>query len=66
MKSWLFFLEEIGEEEWVLLQIHMAYCPDCMMTFRLMSRLPNLGRPESTTTVVCALESPRDKSIGIL
>jgi hypothetical protein len=32
---WLFFLEEISEEEWALLQIHMAYCPDCMMIFRL-------------------------------
>jgi hypothetical protein len=33
--GWRFFLGEISDEEWALLQIHMAYCPDCMMTFRL-------------------------------
>ena len=32
---WLFFLKKISEEDWALLQIHMAYCPDCLMTFRL-------------------------------
>jgi hypothetical protein len=32
---WRFFLDDVCEEEWALLQVHMAYCPDCMMTFRL-------------------------------
>jgi len=28
-----FFDEGISEEEWALLQIHMAYCTDCQRAF---------------------------------
>lgn len=28
-----FFCEEISEEEWALLQIHMAYCGECHSAF---------------------------------
>lgn len=29
----LFFSGEISDEEWALLQIHLAYCDDCCRTF---------------------------------
>jgi hypothetical protein len=29
-----FFLGEISEEEWAILQIHMAYCTECFERFR--------------------------------
>jgi hypothetical protein len=29
----LFYSDEISEEEWALLQIHMAYCDECHQTF---------------------------------
>lgn len=28
-----FFLEKIHEEEWALLQVHMAYCTECRQEF---------------------------------
>ena len=33
----LFYSGEISEEEWALLQIHMAYCERCYETFRQLS-----------------------------
>lgn len=31
--SRLFYSEEISEDEWALLQIHLAYCNDCHRVF---------------------------------
>jgi hypothetical protein len=42
---WLYFLGEISEEEWALLQVHMAYCPDSQLTFRL-NEAASHSRPE--------------------
>lgn len=33
----LFYLGEISDEEWALLQIHMSYCDGCYDTFRELS-----------------------------
>ena len=33
----LYYSGEISEEEWALLQIHMAYCGPCHARFRFLS-----------------------------
>jgi hypothetical protein len=30
----LFPLGELSEEEWALLQVHLAYCDSCLVVFR--------------------------------
>ena len=35
----LYYSSEISEEEWALLQIHMAYCDECHEKFRVLSRV---------------------------
>ena len=35
----LFYLDEISEEEWAVLQIHMAYCDSCHKRFLDFQRI---------------------------
>jgi hypothetical protein len=44
-----FYSGEISEEEWALLQVHMAYCDDCRHAFLHINKTPlhtsgDLGR----------------------
>lgn len=36
----LFYSAQISEEEWALLQVHMAYCDDCHHTFLHNNKTP--------------------------
>jgi hypothetical protein len=39
----LFPSGELSEEEWALLQVHLAYCDSCLATFRNHQHLAESG-----------------------
>ncbi len=39
----LFPSGELSEEEWALLQVHLAYCDSCLATFRNRQHLAENG-----------------------
>jgi hypothetical protein len=43
----LFHSGEISDEEWALLQIHMAYCDGCRRTFLQIEEIPASVNPGS-------------------
>jgi len=42
----LYYSGEISDEEWALLQIHMAYCDSCHRTFLQYRRITSDGCPD--------------------
>jgi len=42
-----FFLEEISDEGWALLQVHMAYCTGCRRKIDRNQRAPKRKRNQS-------------------
>lgn len=53
----LYFSGKITEEEWALLQIHMAYCDPCYEGFRQLS-LNGVTDPDSARTQLIEAKSP--------
>jgi hypothetical protein len=45
----LFHTGEISEEEWALLQIHLAYCPSCQATFEQFEKISSDVFPAMAT-----------------
>jgi hypothetical protein len=48
--SLLYKSGEISEEEWALLQIHMAYCDSCHRTFLQDQKIVSYGNPAASAT----------------
>ena len=55
-------LEELSDEEWALLQVHMAYCPTCRETFE--KRQPKRERKPGTVEIYATVYEPL-KPFGI-
>jgi hypothetical protein len=64
--SALFYSGEIIEEEWALLQVHLAYCDVCRKTFEQYREISKIVVPEMAAAAAEAADMPRESESSLL
>jgi hypothetical protein len=63
----LFYAEELTDEEWALLQVHMAYCDSCRETFEQYQYIASDFIPAMAASVAAeARDTPRESEQELL
>jgi hypothetical protein len=62
---WLFFPQNICDEEWAHFQVHMAYCTDCLIKFRQIEQAAAFGTiSEHNSSSLCLRAGIKTKGCG--
>lgn len=62
----LFYTGELSDEEWALLQIHMAYCDDCRQHFEQYRQVAKELIPAMAAAAAAEMDGPQESTASIM